>query len=184
MTPTFNTWAQITFLHMYLLTVRMRCFPAEHAPTWHQHLTDHFFHLAEDRMVTLHRMNARMIRNRYLKDLFVQWRGLTLAYDEGLMKGDAVLAAAIWRNVCKGDENIDLRRLAEIVSYVRSVLASFDAMGDEVIASGDIAFGDPSTEEGLVKMKSKMMDPLAKEPKIQKAPAKPLPSMAPAAKNR
>ena len=173
MAATFNTWAQITFLHMYLLTVRLRCFPAEHAPTWHQHMTDHFFHLAEDRMVTHHRMNAKMIRSRYLKDLFVQWRGLTFAYDEGLMKGDAVLAAAVWRNVCKGDENVDLRRLAEIVSYMRSVLAGFDGMSDEVIAAGDIVFVDPASEESLVKSRSKMMDP-AGDMKIRKTPAKPL----------
>ncbi|KAI4154537.1 MAG: hypothetical protein LQ340_001626 [Diploschistes diacapsis] len=177
MTPTFNTWAQITFLHMYLLTVRLRCFPAEHAPTWHQHLTDHFFHLAEDRMVTMHRINSRMIRNKYLKDLFVQWRGLTFAYDEGLMKGDAVLAAAVWRNICKGDENVDLRRLAEIVSYMRSVLAGFDTMTDEVIAGGDIVFGDPSSEEAIVKGRSRLMDP-AGDSKIQKKPAKALSSSA------
>ena len=173
MTPTFNTWAQITFLHMYLLTARLRCFPKEHAPTWHRHLTDHFFHLAEDKMILSHRINARMIRSRYLKDLFNQWRGLTFAYDEGLMKGDAVLASAVWRNVCKGDDSVDLRRLAEIVSYMRSVLAGFDTMSDEVIATGDVVFGDPSSEEGVVKIRSRLMSSTA-DIKPHKAPAKPL----------
>lgn len=128
-------------------------------------------------MVTMHRINSRMIRNKYLKDLFVQWRGLTFAYDEGLMKGDAVLAAAVWRNICKGDENVDLRRLAEIVSYMRSVLAGFDTMTDEVIAGGDIVFGDPSSEEAIVKGRSRLMDP-AGDSKIQKKPAKALSSSA------
>ena len=158
MTPTFNTWAQITFLHMYLLTVRLRCFPREHAPAWHQHLTDHFFYLAEDRMAAMHRISSRMMRNRYLKDLFVQWRGLTAAYDEGLVRGDAVLAAAVWRNVCKGEEDVDLVRLAEVVSYMRSVLYAFDQMEDEVIARGDVVFGDPGSEEAWVRVRSRMMD--------------------------
>lgn len=171
LTPTFNTWAQISFLHMYLLTVRLRCFPAEHAPIWHQHLTDHFFQLAEDRMVLLHRLNSRMIRNKYLKDLYIQWRGLTAAYDEGLMKGDAVLAAAVWRNVCKGDENIDLQRLAEIVSYIRSVLASFDSMSDQVLGQGDVVFGDPSSEEAVVSAPSAMLAATTR-PEFTKAPAK------------
>ncbi|KAK5092126.1 Serine carboxypeptidase 3, partial [Cryomyces antarcticus] len=56
LTPTFNTWAQISFLHMYLLTVRFRYFPPDHAPAWHQHLLDHFSYAAEDRMATYHGM--------------------------------------------------------------------------------------------------------------------------------
>ncbi|KAK3176945.1 hypothetical protein OEA41_008271 [Lepraria neglecta] len=136
LTPTFNTWAQITFLHMYLLTARLRSFPPAHAPTWHQHLLDHFFYIAEDRMVTTHNIAARSIRNKYLKDLFVQWRGLMAGYDEGLVKGDAVLATAAWRNVFKGCEEVDFRGVGEVVSYIRGVLRGLDEMGDEAVAGG------------------------------------------------
>ncbi|MCJ1286990.1 hypothetical protein MMC26_006337 [Xylographa opegraphella] len=156
--PTFNTWAQITFLHMYLLTVRIRCFPAAHAPTWNQHMINHFSYLAEERMVTVHNIQARMVRNKYLKDLFVQWRGLTAGYDEGLMKGDAVLAAAVWRNVCKADENVDLHRLGMVVAYIRSVLSALDTMDDSAVATGDVVFGSPDSEAALVKKQSKMMN--------------------------
>ncbi|KAI9879443.1 MAG: Protein cbp3, mitochondrial [Pleopsidium flavum] len=155
--PTFNTWAQVTFLHMYLLNARLRNFPADHAPAWHQHLLDHFFYEAENRMTVIHNVHARAIRNRYLKDLFVQWRGLTAGYDEGLVKGDAVLAAAVWRNVFKGDEEVDLRRLGEVVSYMRRVLKTLDTVQDEAIASGRIKFGDPGSERDLVSAASKMM---------------------------
>jgi len=158
LTPTFNTWAQITFLHMYLLTVRIRCFPPAHAPTWNQHMINHFSYLAEERMVTLHNIQARMVRNKYLKDLFVQWRGLTAGYDEGLVKGDAVLAAAVWRNVCKANEDIDLRKLGMVVAYMRSVLSALDTMEDSAIATGDVLFGSPGSEAALVKQRSKMMD--------------------------
>ena len=155
LTPTYNNWAQITFLHMYLLTVRMRCFPPDQAPAWNQHMIDHFSYLAEDRMVVTHNIAARMIRNRYLKDLFVQWRGLTAAYDEGLVRGDAVLATAVWRNVFKANADIDLRRLGQVVSYMRNVLNKLEAMEDEGLTSGDVVFGDPGSEAALVKIRSK-----------------------------
>lgn len=158
--PTFNTWAQVTFLHMYAMTVRLRSFPAMHAPTWHQHLLDHFFYNAEERMVKLHKIQARGIRNKYLKDLFVQWRGLTAAYDEGLARGsDAVLATAVWRNVFKADEEVDLRRLGIVVSYLRGIIKGLEEMTDEAIACGEVAFGDlRSQREGVLARSSMMLD--------------------------
>jgi len=158
LTPTFNTWAQITFLHMYLLTVRLRQFPPAHAPTWHQHLLDHFFYIAEDKMVTTHNMAARSARNKYLKDLFVQWRGLMAGYDEGLVRGDSVLATAVWRNVFKGDPEVDFRGVGEVVSYVRGVLKGLEGLSDEGVGTGSVVFGDPGTERDGVLVRSRMMD--------------------------
>lgn len=143
---------------MYLLTVRLRMFPSEHAPTWHQHLLDHFFYIAEDRMVTTHNIAARSIRNKYLKDLFVQWRGLLAGYDEGLIRGDAVLATAVWRNVFKGDAEVDFRGVGEIVSYVRGVLKGLEGISDEGIASGEVVFGEPATERDGVLVWSRLME--------------------------
>ncbi|KAL8674802.1 MAG: hypothetical protein Q9168_000783 [Polycauliona sp. 1 TL-2023] len=161
--PTFSTWAQITFLHMYILTVRLRAFPVAHAPSWHQHLLDHFFYSAEDRLVREHNIQARSLRNKYLKDLFTQWRGLLAGYDEGLVKGDAVLATAVWRNVFGGKEDVDLVALGEVVSYTRGVLKGLDGMEDEVVADGEIQFGDPKTQRKVVEIRSKMMDTLPQE---------------------
>lgn len=41
------------------------------------------------------------------------------AYDEGLVKGDAELAGAVWRNLFKGDEEVDWVKVAEVVAYIR-----------------------------------------------------------------
>ncbi|KAL8864156.1 MAG: hypothetical protein Q9198_010056, partial [Flavoplaca austrocitrina] len=161
--PTFSTWAQITFLHMYILTVRLRAFPAAHAPSWHQHLLDHFFYSAEDRLVREHNIQARSLRNKYLKDLFTQWRGLLAGYDEGLVKGDAVLATAVWRNVFGGKEDVDLVGLGEVVSYMRGVLKGLDEMEDEVVADGEIQFGDPRSQKKVVEARSKLLDSLPRE---------------------
>ncbi len=109
-------------------------------------------------MTIYHNMHARGTRNRYLKDLFIQWRGLLAAYDEGLVKGDAVLAAAVWRNIFKANEEVDVRKVATIVSYMRRVLNRLDALPDEDIAMGHITFGDPSKEAPLVSQRSKLLD--------------------------
>ena len=158
LTPTFTTWSQITFLHMYLLNCRLRCFIPTHAPTWQQHLLDQFFYLAEDRMVITHNIAANFVRQKYLKDLYLQWRGLLAGYDEGLVKGDAVLATAVWRNVFKADEGVDFRGVAEIVSYMRGVLKGLDGLSDEDVASGEVFFGNPGQERDEVLVRSGLMD--------------------------
>ncbi|KAK2762760.1 Protein cbp3, mitochondrial [Arachnomyces sp. PD_36] len=140
--PTFSTWSQVTFLHMYLLTVRLRALDSpESLQTYSRHLLDHFSHRAEDRMTVLHGMDVRGMRNKYLKDLFLQWRGVLAAYDEGLIRGDAVLGAAIWRNLWKGSDvgpdgqEVDWEKVARVVAYMRRVLADLGKVQD-----GDLMF--------------------------------------------
>ncbi|KAL8805706.1 MAG: hypothetical protein Q9200_005329 [Gallowayella weberi] len=148
---------------MYILTVRLRAFPAAHAPIWHQHLLDHFFYGAEDRLTREHNIQARSIRNKHLKDLFAQWRGLLVGYDEGLIKGDAVLATAVWRNVFGGGEEVDFVGLGQVVSYMRGVIKGLDGMEDAEVAEGGIVFGDPRSQRKVVEVRSRMMDSLPKE---------------------
>lgn len=167
--PTFSTWSQVTMLHMYLLAARIRCFP-QGSEIWQQHLLDHFFYDAENRMVVNHNMHARGTRNKYLKDMFVQWRGLLAAYDEGLVKGDAVLASAVWRNVFKANEDVDVTKLALIVSYMRRTLNGLDKVPDEVVMQAQLQFGSPQDESKNVGLRSKMMDL-----PFEKAPGKKLP---------
>jgi cytochrome b pre-mRNA-processing protein 3 len=168
--PTFSTWSQVTMLHMYLLTTRLRCFPKGEAQIWQQHLLDHFFADAENKMAVYHNMHTRGVRNKYLKDLFVQWRGLLAAYDEGLFKGDAVLASAIWRNIFKANEETDIRRVAQIVSFMRRSLQRLDSLPDDQLVA--VKFGSPSQEGNIVRLKSPMMDlPFQKLPPT-KSPGK------------
>lgn len=155
---TFNTWAQVMYLHMYALTARLRKFPAEHVRIWEQNLLDHFFYAAEDRMAMWHGMAARGIRNKYLKDLWVQWRGVLVSYDEGLIKGDAELGAAVWRNVFQAREDVDLADVGAVVSYLRREVARLDRLSDAQLSTGDIKFPSPAPEvKVLDEMKSAMM---------------------------
>ncbi|KEF63376.1 uncharacterized protein A1O9_01353 [Exophiala aquamarina CBS 119918] len=124
--PTFASWSQVTYLHMYIITLRLRNLEtADACRNYQRYLTEHFSHAAEDKMVLLHNMSARSIRNKYLKDLFLQWRGIITAYDEGIIKGDAVLGGAIWRNLFRGDENVDWEKVAQVVAFLRRAVQTF-----------------------------------------------------------
>ncbi|TLS28182.1 hypothetical protein PpBr36_00486 [Pyricularia pennisetigena] len=129
--PTFSTWAQITMMHMYLAVVRYRCLPQDAFEGSQKSLVDAFFYEAEERMDVHHGMSSRSLRQHHLKDLFVAWRGLMLAYDEGIVRGDAVLGAAVWRNLFKGDPDVDVRKVAAVVSYMRASLKRLDQLKDE-----------------------------------------------------
>jgi cytochrome b pre-mRNA-processing protein 3 len=156
--PTFSNWSQITFLHMYMLQVRFRMFPKTHAPVWIQHLTNQAFYAAEDRLVIWHKFNANTLRQKHLKDMFSQWRAVLLSYDEGLMKGDAMLAAAIWRNLLGSKEDVDFETLAQVVGYMRRELKRLDNATDDEVANGTWTFrGDPGHEASIVKTPSRLM---------------------------
>lgn len=136
---------------MYLVSARLRNLDREAAKSWQQQLVDHFFFDAEQKMDVTHNITSGGVRQRYLKDLFVQWRGAMLAYDEGVYKGDAVLAGAVWRNVFKGREDVDVRSLAAIVSWMRLCLKMLDQMPDEALFfQTTAAFKWPARNELLV----------------------------------
>lgn len=131
--PTFSTWSQVTMLHLYLIVVRLRCLEKPAWQAWQEQLVNHFFQHAEDMMEVEHGMSSRMIRSGHLNSLFMTWRGVILAYDEGLVKGDAVMAAAVWRNVFRSKEDVDMRHVAAIVSWMRRSIRHLDQMLDPAL---------------------------------------------------
>ncbi|KAK7418820.1 Serine carboxypeptidase 3 [Neonectria punicea] len=133
--PTFSTWSHVTMLHLYLINARIRCFDRDSFHNWQHQLTDHFFFECEKKMHIDHHITSSALRQRYLKDIFVQWRGLLLAYDEGLFKGDAILASAVWRNLFKGSPDVDPRTLVAIVGWMRSSLMRLEAINDNMLAA-------------------------------------------------
>lgn len=120
-------------LHMYLIVVRLRCLEKDSWQAWQTQLVNHFFNQAEEMMELNHGMSSRMLRQRHLGNLFQTWRGVILAYDEGLVKGDAVMASAVWRNIFKAEEDADMRHVAAIVSWMRFTLRSLDQMLDPAL---------------------------------------------------
>lgn len=160
---TFNSWAQVTMLHMWTLLVRFRAYPDKKKhDVWQQNFVDHFFYDAEEKMMKDYLIKSNPLRSKYLKDLFVVWRGLVAAYDEGLARhrhplcadkissgeaeGDAVLAAAIWRNVFDARPDTDLAMLTAVTIYTRRILSGLDKLPDEIIMEAGVVFGDPRRE--------------------------------------
>jgi cytochrome b pre-mRNA-processing protein 3 len=141
---------------MYLVTVRLRNFPSNDSmQEFSRHLIDHFSHEAEMRMDLMHGLSSRGIRVKYLKDLFLQWRGVLAAYDEGLIKGDAVLGAAVWRNLFKGaatgpdGRELDWSQVARIVAYMRRVLVDLASVDDASIVSAVSGGQGQDTKRGI-----------------------------------
>ncbi len=173
-------------LHMYLIVTRLRCFDKETYQLWQSMMADHFFQEAEDKMDRLHHITSRGLRQRHLQDLFMAWRGVIVAYDEGLVRGDAVLAAAVWRNLFKARSDVDLRHLAAVVAWMRRSFAQLDRMPGEALVlhrgatlfawpqpTADVAAVDaPATKElGLLLQQAQQAQhkdgPLAAEAKAE-----------------
>lgn len=71
------------------------------------------------------------------------------------MKGDAVLATAIWRNIFKGDENVDWRTVAMVTSFARRALRALDGTKDDTVRDAKVKFSNPAGEAAVVEKPSK-----------------------------
>ncbi|KAI8240325.1 hypothetical protein K4K57_002890 [Colletotrichum sp. SAR 10_99] len=125
--PSFSSWSQTTMLHMYIVLARLRCLDRDAAQALQHQFIDQFFFDCERMMHLNHGMTSSALRQRYLKEIFVQWRGLIAAYDEGIVKDDRVLGAAVWRNLFKSRENADMRQVAAVVAWIRASLRDVEA---------------------------------------------------------
>lgn len=96
---TYQSWFQITNLHVYLLLTRFRAFDKAAYKTYSQELINHFFIDAESRMRDRFGVQTSRLVKGYMRDMHMQHRGSVLGYDEGLATGDAMLAQALWRNI-------------------------------------------------------------------------------------
>lgn len=167
---TFQSWAQVLYLHMWMLTVRFRCFPKEYVKDWDQNLLDHFFYAAEDRMATWHGMSARGVRNKNLKEQWQIWRGTQLGYDEGLIRGDAQMGAAIWRSIFKSDPNVDVGDVALVTAYVMRELQNLGELDDATVTLGKVKFGSPSSLQSVLAKESSWMRQPIRESEINASP--------------
>ncbi|OLL22460.1 CBP3-like protein [Neolecta irregularis DAH-3] len=94
----FSTWYGVTQLHVWMLIVRMRDLPKREGEKYKQLLVDYWYEDIKFRLEGEYKIKSGKIVLDTLKDLYSQFRGATLAYDEGMCKDDTVLAAALWRH--------------------------------------------------------------------------------------
>lgn len=134
---------QITALHYWILSVRMRAMPFKYGRNYQQKLVDRIFRDMELRMSGELNIASNRIIEKYLKDFHTQLLGATVSYDEGLMTDDITLAAALWRNIFAGNPDADMRHIEALVGYVRSQLYVLNQMSDREFGYGKFTFVAP-----------------------------------------
>jgi len=138
----FATWFIVTHLHVWMLMVRFRAEKEGHH--YNQQLVNRFFEDAEERIRESGISSSRIIQQT-LRDLLAQFQGGVLAYDEGMCKGDPVLAAAIWRNVLSNSiEPTQPEEIALMVQYIRQELKGLEEIEDELARRGKVTFKTPA----------------------------------------
>lgn len=118
------------------------------ASAWDDLLTNHFFWGAEKTMDYEHKMDGSS-RKKYIDHYFHIWTGTILAYDEGMVGGDAALGAAVWRMLFNADPDVDPVKIALVVAYMRREIARLGHLDDRTIARGYVGFGEPVKDEDL-----------------------------------
>ena len=127
-----------------MLHTRLRCYPPETARIYQQTLTDAFFEDIEMRIYYEYNIKSQRYIQNQLKEFYENFRGLTIAYDEGLIKTDAVLAAAFWRNLYQNTPtSVDFEKLAKIVNYFWKNMKLLDMSGQNAFATGEFGFLSP-----------------------------------------
>ena len=131
--------------------VRLRTLEREHASIWQQHFVNHFFYDMENIMVEKYKITSASQRTKYLKEINEQFRGSIGAYDEALLRGDATLATALWRNIWDASDEVDFEKLALVVGFVRRVMVGLEKLGDAQVLKAKVSFGSPAEEAGKLK---------------------------------
>lgn len=151
---------QITALHYWILSVRMRAMPFKYGRNYQQKLVDRIFRDMELRMSGELNIASNKIIERYLKDFHKQLLGLNVSYDEGLMTDDITFAAALWRNIFSGNPDADMRHIEALLGYVRSQLYVLNKMTDREFGFGNFTFVPP---DQVVKPLTKTQEAKLKE---------------------
>ncbi|KAI8805091.1 ubiquinol-cytochrome C chaperone-domain-containing protein [Cladochytrium replicatum] len=131
----FQAWFSLTVLHIWMYGVRLRA-EGQSGKEMNQEIVDHLWLDVE---IQLAKAGVRFKIDSTVQGLLSGYYGQILAYDEGLARGDGVLAAAIWRNVY-GPRPINASQLASLVSYVRQQLSTLDHTPASDLLSGKFSF--------------------------------------------
>lgn len=139
----YNQFVQVTFLHAWMLFVRMRSLRRKVCKEYQQQLINGIFNDIDDYMRTkLHFKSDRAV-NSYKKEFDSQLRGSIFAYDEALVEGDTVMAGALWRNVFQAKEDVSLQQLEQLTHYVRVQLYLLDKLSDDDFTHARFKFIQP-----------------------------------------
>ncbi|XP_013413465.1 ubiquinol-cytochrome-c reductase complex assembly factor 1-like [Lingula anatina] len=140
----FETWATLTMLHMWLLAVRINR-PGEdlnyNVKTYKENFGELFMEDVENRLKALGREIITLAERDEAKEHF--WglfQHMLLGMDEGMLSDDKCLAGAIWRHVFHVKPK-EPEHLASMVEYVRKQIYHLDnTSSEQILGKGCVTF--------------------------------------------
>ncbi|KAJ3161452.1 hypothetical protein HDU86_007234 [Geranomyces michiganensis] len=133
----FQTWFAMTILHVWMYNARLRAEGVE-GKEMKQEMFDHIWLDVE---LKIHHAGVRTNVSKIMSNLVSAYYGQTLAYDEGLYYGDAILAGALWRNLM-GSQDITATQMEAVLVYVRKQLLRLDAADRTEVLEGRFSFDE------------------------------------------
>jgi len=137
MPDTFQSWFYIMHLHVWMILVRLKQ-EGKYGKNISYQMVEIMWQDVEQR-VKLIGVEDTSERRETMEELAQQFFGLIIAYDEGLLSHDRVLASALWRNLFYHKENTDAESLALLVGYVRKQIQHLETQStNDIIMNGKI----------------------------------------------
>lgn len=140
---TFQQWFQVDALHIWMLYVRMRAMPRKYCREFQRKMINSVFEEIGYRLRQDVKVPSDRAINTYKKQFHDQLRGAIFSYDEGVYTSDAVLAAALWRNLFGSNKEVNMSHLEQMVHYVRTQLWVLERVSDRDFSYGKFGFIEP-----------------------------------------
>ena len=137
MPDTFQSWFLVLQLHVWLTLVRLRLDGQDGKDLSYQ-MVEIMWQDLEARMKFLG-VEDNATRRSSVKELGEEFFGLIIAYDEGLLGSDEILATALWRNMFHDKENSTPSDVAILVEYVRKQALHLEGLdSQELLLTGKV----------------------------------------------
>ncbi|KAJ7351006.1 Ubiquinol-cytochrome-c reductase complex assembly factor 1 [Desmophyllum pertusum] len=132
---TLQSWFTVLHLHIWMCLVRLKA-EGKDGKFMYRKLIQIMWLDVEERIKNLGTIDTIVIRDT-LQALLKQFHALIIAYDEGLLSDDTVLATTIWRNLFSNKKHTDAEQLGRLVEYVRKNVQYLESIpGEHLLHDG------------------------------------------------
>lgn len=134
---TFQSWFLCIQLHVWMAI--SATISKKQGKTFRNSIIDAMWNDVEQRLDELVKQRSSQ-KKKILKELVAEFQACLIAYDEGILSDDTVLAAAVWRMLfsCKP---VDPEILENSVFYIRKQLSNIEAQDiEKIMFKGSVTF--------------------------------------------
>ena len=126
MPDTLQSWFLVNSLHVWFCLVRLKP-EGQNGRLVYRQLVDAMWADVRQRVKAMG-INSPTDTRKGIDQLSQQFFGLIVAFDEGLLSHDTVLAAALWWNLFGEKRKLEPLAVAQMVSYVRAQVKHLDTV--------------------------------------------------------